>query len=584
MKNEYFYNLSVTIIGIMTSVFILTTVGGLFHIPVNPFFVFIPLIGGIYYLRKKSPENIDFLKQFLILLLIIMSAYIISVSVWDSSWDGRSYHSALTVMLKNGWLPVYQNYEDFAKLCHIYPSSAFWGNCYMRFTEIIGANVYKLTNLIESAKAVNFIILSAVFMYSFSVLGEFTKSKFICLISSLIIILDPVCICQWFTNFIDLHTYFSFTLLILTIIKIEQKKETADMDLFMFANSVLMLAATKFTGCMYVFVICLIYFTYLILQRRGIKQYIKMLFITGGLILLTCVSPLYTNLRDWGHPFHPVFGKNKINVIKETIPCNFDNMPRIKMFLLSNFFESVNATNSAESKKLGIPVRLKIPFTIKTESFCNYFYCADMRVGGFGYFWSGILLLSLFYLPLIRFRNKNERNIFWLITTIILISTITNPHCWWARIVPQFWLFPVFILFFGLLQQNYKNKSAKILKSTLLLLIFLSFIVNSLIILLQNTQFNFRLTKQLKTPYNYIDSNKKDKDKIFLMVRTVTKKEVEKHCQNDETVIPHLEEYFGKDNIIYVPYDENKIISGEYLPVQITFVINTPCYFFKIDK
>ena len=63
MINKYFYNLSVTITGIITAIFILTTVGGLLHIPVNPFFVLIPFIGGLYYLKKQSNENIDFLKQ-----------------------------------------------------------------------------------------------------------------------------------------------------------------------------------------------------------------------------------------------------------------------------------------------------------------------------------------------------------------------------------------------------------------------------------------------------------------------------------------------------------------------------------------
>ena len=582
---KYFYNLSVTIVGIVTSVFILTTVGGLFHIPVNPFFVFIPFIGGIYFLKKQSPENIDFLKQLLILLLIIIVSYIISLTVWDSSWDGRSYHSALIIMLKNGWLPVYQDYQDFAKLCHIYPSSAFWGNCYLKFDEIVGANIYKLTNLLESAKTINFIMLSAVFMYSFSVLKEFKQNnKFIPIIASVIIILNPVCICQWFTNFIDLHLYFAFTLLVLTIIKTEFQQEATKTDLFMFVSSSLMLAMTKFTGCMYLFIICLLYFIYLILSKRNIKKYIKTVLVIGGLIALTSVNPFYTNFRDYGHPFYPVFGENKINVIQETIPCGFENMPGIKVFLLNNFFESVNATNLAESKRLGIPVTLKLPFTLHLQSFSNYFYCPDMRVGGFGYFWSGILLLSLFYLPFIRFRNKDEKHIFYLLTLIVLVSVFTNPHCWWARLVPQFWLFPFFIMFFGFLQENYGSKNKKILKLVWLYFILLSFIVNSLVILLQNTPFSIKLTKLLKAPYEYIDLNKKPQDKILLMVKPETSEAGKKHTQYDETVISHLEEYYGKENIIYVPFDENKIYSKDYLPIQYTFVVEKPCYFFKIEN
>ena len=576
MLNRYFYNLSVTIIGIVVSVFILTTVGGLFHIPVNPFFVLLPFIGGVYYIKKQSPENIDFLKQFLFLLLIIMISYLLAISVWDGSWDGRWYHSAAIILLKNGWLPVYQNYADFAVKCHVYPPSAFWGNCYLHFVEIIGANIYKITNLIESAKAVNFIILSAVFMYSYSVLKEFKPQKKIMpLILSAIIILNPVCICQWFTNYIDLHLYFAFTLLVLTIIKIELQQETTKTDLFIFVCSSLMPAITKLTGCFYLFVICLIYFIYLLLLKRNIKKFIKTVLITGGLIAVTSVNPFYTNFRDYGHPFYPLFGNSKINIIDESLPYGFQNMSAIERFLRSNFSDSVNSMSNCvnQPELMRYPVKLKIPFTINNKTVLHRFYHSDVRVGGFGYFWSGILLLSIFYLPFIRFRNKNEKYLFLLITAIILSTTFANPQSWWARFVPQFWLFPVFILLFGLLQENYKTKTRKILKLLLLYLVIISFIVNSSVVLFQNSQFNFSLTKILKEPY------KTPANKIYLMVSPN-----EPDITADETIIPHLEEYYGKENIIYVPYDESKIISKDFLQLQNEYIIKKPCYFFKPEK
>jgi len=579
MLNKYFYNISVTIVGIITAIFILTTIGGLFYIPVNSFYVLIPFIGGIYYLRKQSPENIDFLKQFLILLLIIMFSYIISVYVWDSSSDGRWYHSATLVMLKNGWLPIYHNYQEFAKICHVYPACAFFGTCYLHFTEIIGANIYKMTGFIESAKTVNFIMLSVVFMYSYSVLREFKpENKIIPLITSVIIILNPVCICQWFTNFVDLHIYFSFALLVLTLIKIEFYKISTKTDLFMAVCSSLILAMTKLTGCAYLFIISFIYFIYLILLKRNIKRYIKIILMVAVLIAVTGVNPFYTNLADYGHSFYPLFGKNKINIMDENLPLDFKNKSNAERFIRSNFSDSVQSQGNVSSYIY--PVEIKIPFTIHIKSPAYSFYYPDIRVGGFGYLWSGILLLSLIYLPFIRFRNKNEKNIFWLVITMILISTFLNAHSWWTRLVPQFWLFPIFIMFFGLLQDNYKNKKSKISKLSLLYIVLLSFIFNSLIVLFQNTEFSLKLTNLLKKPYEYIKFNKNSKDKILLIVRP----DLENKIMADETIIPHLEEYFGKESIIYVPYEENKIIMKEYIPIQYIYVLNNPCYFFKIEK
>ena len=52
----------------------------------------------------------------------------------------------------------------------------------------------------------------------------------------------------------------------------------------------------------------------------------------------------------------------------------------------------------------------------------------------------------------------------------------------------------------------------------------------------------------------------------------------------DETIIPHLEENFGKQNIIFVPYNEEQIIKEKYFPLQYMFKIRRQCFFVKIDK
>jgi len=579
----YFYNLSAVILGIITSVFILTSVGTLFHIPVNPLYILIPVIAGLYYIKKQSSDSSDFLKQFLILLVITMISYFLAISVWDFSWDGRSSHIATVILYKNGWLPVYQNYADFANLCHVYPESAFWGSCYLHFAEIIGANIYKITNLIESAKTTNFLMLSCLFMYSFVVLKIFFQNKkLIPILLSAIFILNPVSICQWFTNDVDIHIYISFLILILTVIKTEKQQNADKKDLFFFVCSSLMLAMTKFTGCLYLFITCLIYFIYLILAKRDVKKYIKTVSFIGVLIAVTGVNPFYTNIRDYGHPFYPLFGENKTDIMNYGIPYGFENMSMLEKFLRSNFSESVNSMNNAvdDTEAMREPVRLKIPFTIQKRTFLHTFCHADVRVGGFGYFWSGILLLSLFYLPFIRFRNKNERNIFWLITTMIIVSTLANPQNWWARYVPQFWLFPVFTLFFGLLQENYNNKVSKTLKSLFMFIIVLSLVINSLIIIKHNTLFSIYTTFKLQKSYDYIDSIKKPQDKIYFMKIPAWKNMV----IADETILPHLEEYYGKENIIFIPYDDEKFNSPEFMPLQVTCVISRLTYFVKIGN
>ena len=96
-------------------------------------------------------------------------------------------------------------------------------------------------------------------------------------------------------------------------------------------------------------------------------------------------------------PFYPVCGKNKIIVIN-SLPVSFENMSNIERFLRSTFSESVQSVDKTNIQEYNNQVHLKIPFTINKKSFGkipnSYSFCfADIRIGGFGYLWSGILLL-----------------------------------------------------------------------------------------------------------------------------------------------------------------------------------------------
>lgn len=164
---------------------------------------------------------------------------------------------------------------------------------------------------------------------------------------------------------------------------------------------------------------------------------------------------------------------------------------------------------------------------------------------------------------------------------MVIASTIINPECWWARYVPQLWLFPAFIMIFGFLQEDFKSILSEKIKKTVLTLLVIVCIINSLIIIKQNTDFNMCLTKFLKIPYNYIDSIKPKNSKIYIMKLP----EWENMEMTDETIIPHLEDFYGKDNIINVSFDEKKVMLGEFIPIQKRqYVVTKPCYFYKIGE
>ena len=115
MPNKIFYNVSVTLFGILTLTFLISSVLLNLHIPINICNILIPFIIGIYYMFKNSGNKKEFAIQLIVLLLIIFVSLGISLYIWDDTWDGRSYHTAMIILFKNGWLPLYDNISEITQ-------------------------------------------------------------------------------------------------------------------------------------------------------------------------------------------------------------------------------------------------------------------------------------------------------------------------------------------------------------------------------------------------------------------------------------------------------------------------------------
>jgi hypothetical protein len=84
---------------------------------------------------------------------------------------------------------------------------------------------------------------------------------------------------------------------------------------------------------------------------------------------------------------------------------------------------------------------------------------AGVMIGGFGVWFSAILLLSFLFF-ILGITNEKRKQVKWLFIFLIisiLLSVFINPACWWARYVPQFWLIP-FICFIFYWQTDRASK------------------------------------------------------------------------------------------------------------------------------
>jgi hypothetical protein len=233
----------------------------------------------------------------------------------------------------------------------------------------------------------------------------------------------------------------------------------------MLAWVIIPLVNIKFTALIYAVMTAGIYGFFLLLTATK-KEFRKTLTIIGVsfAIAVFCVgfNPYVTNTLIKGHPFYPIYGENKVDIITGNAPDEFKGKNRFQKFYLSFLGRTGNVMSWWSDEK----IVLKIPFTFDRDEIKALSGC-DTRVAGFGPFFSGICLVSAFiYLlhKLGRFKKSagtgrfrqmlNSVNLMDVILFCVAASVVINPEPWWARYVPQVWAIPVLMILSVMIADN----------------------------------------------------------------------------------------------------------------------------------
>jgi hypothetical protein len=142
------------------------------------------------------------------------------------------------------------------------------------------------------------------------------------------------------------------------------------------------------------------------------------------------------------HPFYPLAGEQKIDLLETFRPSNIQNKNRIEQLAISLF----SATVFADA--YNAPTQIKTPFSVTKYEIERYAF-AGVMIGGYGVWFSGILILSILLAVHIIFVNRKQLSkliIPGVIISTLFISVIINPACWWARYVPQLWIIPIIVI------------------------------------------------------------------------------------------------------------------------------------------
>lgn len=469
-----FYNAALLFILMFANVLIITSALFLINIPISIFHLPVSLILGVIELKLIRNENIKNIILALITFIIVFSvSCLLCGHVYDDSADGNGYHKFAIGLLKNEWNPIYNSQEKIINKLNLDAEENLWVEHYPKATWIYGANVYKLTNNIETAKTFNLMAVFTLFFVITYLISKIYQKKLIAIMLAIGTCTFPIIWQQIFCLYLD--GFMGIILLLLIIyfylfIKNDQNKEY----FLISASLIIIISNIKYTGLFYAGIFCLGYYIYYLINKIKNKDYKPLIKTTVSFTIVLLISLLIVgsnsyikNLINKGNPLYPIVGKDKVDIITPQQPQFFANKSPIE----KNFYSIFSYTaNYATSFNKGTP-KLKIPFTSNINSELLSIV-EDTRIGGFGIYFSGIFIISVIVIiiyVILKIKNKEYEKLIFIgipfIITILLMFFFKES--WWARYSPQTY-FVVLMALFILLTS--KTKKSYVLAIILLLL------------------------------------------------------------------------------------------------------------------
>lgn len=471
---------------------ILTSILFFVHITITSSHLIISIIlsVAIYYLLTKNKNTKkELMKTIGLSLVIIIISTLISSFMFDRSSDGNTYHKDAIGVLVEGFNPVYESSldtikdrEDDSKKLTEY---SIWTDHYAKANWIIAANFYALTGNIESGKAMNLISMYILFCFTFSTLIEVMDKKK-SLIISLITVFNPITVSQMFTYYNDQLVCLFLFLAIIFLIQLDKELNNKEAWLGYILTFIL-LANMKFNGLGYLLVFSFLFVCRFLYNAYKRKQFLALfkklclIFIPLFIVSLVVVGyPTYIkNTIDHQNPFFPLYDDNGEDIITAQQPKKFLEMNNIEKLFYATFSK---ANNLREHDK----TELKIPFTVYKEELTPAM-SNDLRISGWGIFFSGLLLFSIIIFIKYYKDYKKESSILYTlgITTFLLLIM---SESWWARYTPHFYLFILLSLYVLLKYGNLK-------KITILYITLIS--INTLLPLAGNSYYTLKNSIQI---------------------------------------------------------------------------------------
>jgi len=509
MKNKKQILLGINLLLFIFNNLLITSLLYLFKVSISPINVVISLvitlIEYILLMQKETYNNKEKTINIFIYIIIILLSIFISGQFYDTTYDGNTYHKTAVGELKNGWNPVYETISEFNKSeknkIQLINTFDIWNDHYAKGYDIYAANIYSLTNNIETGKSIYLITILSTGLICYGLLK--TKFKTIkSIFLSLLISFNPITLCQLGSFYNDGLLGNFLILMIISLTLIIKKQEIIDKkySYILYFLTLVLLINIKFTGFVYAGIYSLFYYLFILFNKKIRKEHLRNITIIGissiliGVFLIG-LSTYPKNIKTNHNPFYPLYGENNVDIMTGNTPKDLKNKTTLEKFFIATFSETHNSMEKEEKS-----YNLKIPFTFKIEEL-KYFIGPDIRLGGFGVLFSGILIISipLSIYALIKIKKENEQistYIIPLFTTVFLI--IILKESWWARYLPQIYIITLLPIL-SLKNTNIEEKRKNIITNILITILSINTILITgptfLNLIIQKSEINTSFSK-----------------------------------------------------------------------------------------
>jgi len=444
--------------------------------------------------KNNNKVYINKVLSILLFLTILFGSIFVASKIYDSSYDGNSYHKGAIGMMAHGWNPVYETAEDYSdSIFHIRGAKIFtWIDHYQNLSWIFGSTVYRVFGNIETAKSLNYLLISGTLLILMNYFRRFKFKNSQSIILAFITVFSPVVLSQFFSFYIDGNLAITFYLYIATVSLISfelVKLKTISGDLlFNFFFSICILANLKLTGILLIAAGILPlagYLTILFIQKKiKVFDYWKLfgttLFSILFAILVIGGTSYVKNTFTMRNPFYPLLGDNRSDIITTMQPAELMGKNQIEKLLISVFSKSDNV--QLYSWKA---LEYKLPLTWSNEEIDNL-NITDTRIGGFGIFYSFIFIMSLitiisYLINVYKVKKESgtDAALYKIIISCILVSIliylVLPTENWWARYAPNIYLLTPLAaaIMFGKTNQTPKSSFVKVGLVVFIIAIFL---------------------------------------------------------------------------------------------------------------